>query len=69
MPEVQIIRLPRRLPKEMAEQHSLFLCRKAATLGAESKTLRESLEQLCRSDNAAIHTEAMRLLQPLRMKK
>lgn len=66
---IPIVRLPRRLSREMAEEHCLFLCRSTANLTPASRTRREALEQLSRSPNAAVASEALRLLAPLRMLK
>lgn len=66
---IPIIRLPRILPKEMVEQHALFICRSAASMALDTPTRRACLEQLCRSENAAIASEALRLMAPLRILK
>lgn len=66
---VPIVRLKRILPKEMAQEHSLFLAKKAFAVAPDSPALRETLEQLTRSDNAAVANAAFEMLGPLRMIK
>ncbi len=54
--------LPRSVSRSTAETRAMFLAREAVAIGAtKSPTLREILEQLTRSTNAAIATEANRL--------
>lgn len=61
--------LGRQVPRLIAETRALMLAREAAAHDAHSRTLRETLEQLSRSENSAIASEALRLMAPLRMLK
>lgn len=54
----------RAVPRITAEAHALFIARHAVTMGATmaaSDTLKRALDQLGRSSNAAVATEANRL--------
>lgn len=59
----------RRVPRVTVESRALFVAREAVAQGAHTRTLRETLERLCASSNAAIASEALRLMAPLRMMK
>jgi hypothetical protein len=58
----------RALSRSITEVRSLFLCREAVNRGAQSATIRETLKQLTRSNNAAIASESLRLLASQKMK-
>lgn len=51
----------RAVTTEQAEERGLFLAREGATLGAFSPAWHEVVEQLIKSKNNAIATEALRL--------
>lgn len=59
----------RRVPRIVVETRALFLAREAVAQRPDSPSLRETLERLCASNNAAIASEALRLMAPLRMLK
>lgn len=58
----------RAVSRSVIETKALFLAREAVSRGAQSATIRETLKQLTRSDNAAIASESMRLLASQKMK-
>lgn len=66
---IHILPLTRAIDPLVAQTHSLFLAQRAVELGQDNRTLRETLERLCASSNAAIASEALRLMAPLRMLK
>lgn len=67
---IHILPLPARAVDPVTAQiHALFLCHEAIALGDQSPALRQTIEQLCRSENAAIAHKAFALLAPLRMLK
>ncbi len=58
---IHLFPLKRAVSREIAESRALFLARSAATYRTDSPAFRATLEQLEKSENAAVRREAKRI--------